>query len=142
MSKPLNFQARNIVDLSERIVAMGPLTGDSLGVVALLHCLNFNLEHIVNQLINEQSKAAGALTCDRVLTCLQYEQQQIDAKACAALSSVLTPVALAASASTQKKGHFCSNCKHPNHVAKTCWAPGSSAEGQQDQYLARRNAKK
>ncbi|KAI1782092.1 hypothetical protein LXA43DRAFT_1069334 [Ganoderma leucocontextum] len=140
MSKPLDTQARDVVDLSERIVTMGNLTGDSLGVVALLHSLNFNLEHMVNQLINDQSKAKDALTCERIITRLHYEQQQIDAKARATMASASPPVALAASSATRTKDRFCANCKRPNHTAENCWSPGGGAEGQQDQYLARKDA--
>ncbi|KAI1791484.1 hypothetical protein LXA43DRAFT_1082565 [Ganoderma leucocontextum] len=70
MSKPLDMQAHDVVDLSECIVAMGNLSGDSLGIVALLHCLSPNLNHIVNQLINDQSKAKDTLTCEHIITCL------------------------------------------------------------------------
>ncbi|TBU51012.1 hypothetical protein BD310DRAFT_786750, partial [Dichomitus squalens] len=128
-------QARRTAAEVSRMFQMGPLSEDTFTVVVLLHKMKAKMRPLMNQIVNDQSTSSTPLTADRVLDRIKHEAMQIRVDR----SQGLAPpsIALAAS-SSHLSARVCSNCKRKGHLADRCWQPGGGAEGQRDQYLARR----
>lgn len=135
-SLPLPNQGRAIVDRCERIVAMGPLSTNSLAVVALLHSLGYGFEHIATAFVHEQSDGNNALTSARIIQRLESEQQIINGRMSDALPTGPSS-ALAASSRP-----LCTNCKVTGHWLDRCYQVGGPLYPQRDQIIAEQKRRK
>ncbi|TBU31668.1 hypothetical protein BD311DRAFT_622075, partial [Dichomitus squalens] len=136
-SSDIENQARRTAAEVSRMFQMGPLSEDTFTVVVLLHKMKAKMRPLMNQIVNDQSISTSPLTADRVLDRIKHEAMQIRADRAA---GVAPPSIALAATSSQGSARVCSNCKKKGHLADRCWQPGGGAEGQREQYLARRNA--
>ncbi|TBU56956.1 hypothetical protein BD310DRAFT_822556, partial [Dichomitus squalens] len=131
-----NQARRTAADVS-RMFQMGPLSEDTFTVVVLLHKMKAKMRPLMNQIVNDQSTSSVPLTADRVLDRIKHEAMQV--RADRASGTAPLSIALAAT-SSQVSSRVCSNCKCKGHLVDRCWQPGGGAEGQREQYLAKRAA--
>ncbi len=137
-SLPLPAQGRDIIERCERIIAMGPLSTNSLAVVSLLHVLGFGFDHVATGIINEQAKSGDTLTSGDIIRRLECEQQQINGR----LASSNTP-SIALSATGKPTGRpLCTNCKQNGHWIQACYQVGGPLYPQRDRLVAEQQRKK
>ncbi len=138
-SSPLPAQGRDIIERCERIIAMGPLSANSLAVVSLLHVLGFGFENIATGIVNEQARSGDTLTPTDIIRRLELEQQQINGRL---VSSASPSIALSATGKPPTGRPLCTNCKQNGHWIQACYQIGGPLYPQRDRLIAEQQRKK
>ncbi|RDX54051.1 hypothetical protein OH76DRAFT_1341889, partial [Lentinus brumalis] len=137
-SLPLPAQGRDVIERCERIIAMGPLSANSLAVVSLLHVLGFGFESVATGIINEQARSGDTLTSSDIIRRLELEQQQINGR----VASTGSP-SIALSATGKPPGRpLCTNCKQNGHWIQACYQIGGPLYPQRDRLIAEQQRRK
>ena len=136
VSLSLAAQAREVVRRCERIMAMGPLSANTLAVGILLYLLGFGFEHIANAFVHEQSDGNNALTSTRIIQRLESEQQIINGRMSDAVP------AGPASALAASSRPLCTNCKATGHWLDRCYQVGGPLYPQRHQIIAKQKRRK